>query len=109
MTTGEVKLMIESVGIPSAYYKFKDNTRQQPPFICFFYGDSTDEIADNINYVRKVPLYVELYTDVKDIDLETRVETALNSHELVYMKQSVYIDSERMHETIYTTELILEV
>ena len=109
MTPQQINTMIESVGIPYAYHQFADDTGQQPPFICFFYGDSADLAADNTNYVRIEPLYIELYTDEKDFALEKQIETLLNANDLVFRKEQTYLDDERMHETIYTTDIIMEV
>lgn len=109
MTPSDIKLMVESVGIPSDYYQFAGKTKQQPPFICYFLGNGQDFIADNSNYVRADALYIELYTDSKDFGLEKQVETVLNSHELVFEKEEVFLDPEHMHETIYTTAIALEV
>ena len=109
MTPQEVNTLIASVGIPYAYHQFADDTGQQPPFICFFYGNSNDLAADDTNYARIERLYIELYTDEKDFALEKTIETLLNANNLVFAKEQIYIDSERMHETIYTTEVILEV
>ena len=109
MTPQQINTMIESVGIPYAYHQFADDTGQQPPFICFFYGNSNDLAADNTNYARIEPLYIELYTDEKDFALESQIETLLNTNDLVFRKEQAYIDSEHMHETIYTTDIIMEV
>lgn len=109
MTTQQINTMIESVGIPYAYHQFADDTGQQPPFICFFYGNSDDLAADDTNYTRIERLYIELYTDEKDFALEKQIETLLNANDLVFRKEQTYLDDERMHETIYTTEVILEV
>ena len=109
MTPQEVNSMVESVGIPSAYYQFADDTGQQPPFICFFYGNSNDVTADNINYVRVERLYIELYTDQKDFALEAKVEKALNDNGIVFAKSQDYIDTERMHVTVYESDITLEV
>ena len=109
MTPQNIKTMIESVGIPYAYHQFADDTGQEPPFICFFYGNSNDFSADDTNYIRIERLYIELYTDEKDFALESTIETTLNTNNLVFAKEQTYIDSERMHETIYTTDIIMEV
>jgi hypothetical protein len=109
MTPQEVNSMVESVGIPSAYYQFADDTGQQPPFICFFYGGSNDVNADNINYVRVERLYIELYTDQKDFALEAKVEKTLNDNGIVFAKSQDYIDTERMHVTVYESDITLEV
>lgn len=101
--------MITGVGVPSAYYQFPDNTGQQPPFICYFFDLSNDFKADNTNYVRVERLNIELYTDTKDFALEKVLETILNNNELVFTKEEVFLDDESMHETIYTTEVLLEV
>ena len=109
MTPSEVKSMVEELGIPSAYYEFADNTELAPPFVCYFFTSSNDLSADNINYCRIERLNIELYTDVKDFALEKRLEQILTDHEVFFAKEETNLDSERMHETIYTSDIILEV
>jgi hypothetical protein len=109
MTPGEIKTMIDAVGIPSAYYQFADDTEQATPFICYFFTSNNDLSADNINYCCIERLNIELYTDTKDFALEARLEQILTEHEIFFAKEETYIDSERMHETIYTSDVILEV
>jgi hypothetical protein len=109
MTPSEVKIMVEELGIPSTYYQFADNTDLAPPFVCYFFTPSNDLSADNINYVRIEKLNIELYTDVKDFALEKQLEQILAEHEIFFAKEETNIDSERMHETIYTSDIILEV
>ena len=109
MTPQQVNIMLETIGVPVAYYQFKEGTGQQPPFVCFFYGNSNDVIADNSNYLRVDRLFVELYTDEKDFALEKSVETTLNNYGIVFDKSEEYIDSERMHVTVYQSDVVLEV
>ena len=109
MTPQQVNIMLESVGIPTAYHQFAESTGQQPPFLCFFYGDSNDVLADNTNYTRIERLYIELYTDEKDFTLEKTVETTLNNYGIVFAKSQDYIDTERMHVTVYQSDIVLEV
>ena len=66
MTYQEVKQMVESIGIPYAYYQFPEGTDQPCPFICFYFTGSNDLAADDTNYQRIRPLAIELYTDNKD-------------------------------------------
>ena len=73
-----------------------------------FHAPMNDDLAaDNTNYQPIVELIVELYSDVKDFEHETTVETALNSAGLVYDKRTSYIESERMYLTTYTTEVLI--
>lgn len=107
MTHEQVATMIRSIGIPFAYYQFPNDTPQSPPFICFFYPDNNDVIADNTNYAKIERLVIELYTDDKDFSLEQEIEAVLNANGLVFSRDEEFLDSERMHETIYETNVII--
>lgn len=107
MTHEQVATMIRSIGIPFAYYQFPNDTPQSPPFICFFYPDNNDVIADNTNYAKIERLVIELYTDDKDFSLEQEIEAVLNANGLVFSRDEEFLDSERMHETIYETDVII--
>ena len=74
MTTQEIAAMIESIGLPFAYYELPDGTEQELPFVCFLLPDSSDVYADDENYVDKRVLQIELYTDDKDYFLEKTVK-----------------------------------
>ena len=107
MTTQEVFTMLSGTNLPVAYYQFPDDTPKQPPFICFFYTGSNDVLADNTNYQKVERLVVELYTDNKDFALESEVEAVLNANGLVYTREETHLDSERMYEVIYTTDVVI--
>ena len=107
MTYQDVAQMIEGIGLPYAYDHFDVGDAVGPPFICFFFSGSNDLAADDTNYQKIRPLTLELYTDNKDFTLEETVESALNAAGLVYSRSEVYIDSERMYEVTYTTQIII--
>lgn len=102
MTYAAIAEMIEAVGLPWAYYQFKDDTKQAPPFVVYYYPDSDDFFADDKNYQKIRALIVELYTDEKDFALEAAVENALMDAGLSYTRDEAYIDTERMHMVTYT-------
>jgi len=107
MKYSEVKTLVESFGLPASYYQFPDGTVQAPPFVCFFYPQSDDLYADNSNYQSITQLVIELYTDAKDIDLELAVEAKLRQAGLSWSKECEYLGDEKMHETIYTMEVLI--
>lgn len=107
MTTQEIASMIAEVGIPFAYYQFEEGTAKPCPFICFYYSNNDDVIADNENYVKVWNLVIELYTNYKDFALERTLEGILNAHEFVYSKNESYIDSEKMLMQLYESEVII--
>ncbi len=111
MTPQQVYTMLTSIDddIPVAYYRFLDTAEQPapaPPFLCYYYPSGADFYADNSNYQIVSDLIVELYTDFKDFTLEERVESVLNANELTWEKEETYIDDQRMHMTIWTTEVV---
>lgn len=106
MTYQEIAQMVESIGLPYAFYQFPDDTEQAPPFICFLY-DYDPFYADDSNYGTFVLLTIELYTDAKDIPLESAVEAVLDENEMTWTKESTYIDSERMWQTSYSMEVFI--
>lgn len=107
MTYKQIAQMVASIGVPYAYYQFPNNTPQNPPFICFFYTQNNDVVADDSNYQKVERLAVELYTDNKDFSLESAVENALTANGLVYTREETHLDSERMYEVIFTTEIVI--
>lgn len=107
MTTQEVAAMVAEIGVPYAYYQFPEDTGQETPFICFFYSYNNDVKADNSNYQKIEHLIIELYTDNKDFDLERRVESVLESHDMVWSREEEWIDSERMLEVVFEMDVII--
>lgn len=108
MTTAEVAQMLRSVGIPTVYHHFAENTGQEPPFICFYYPNDDDFKADNTNYRAINELIVELYTDTTDFTLQAQLEAVLTGAGLVYSKTEEYLDTERMYMETYTTEVLID-
>lgn len=107
MTYQGVSEMIESVGLPYAYYQFPDSTPTAPPFICFYYENSDDLYADGINYQRITELTIEFYSDTKDFVTEAKIEQTLTAAQLTYRKYEQFLDSEKMHETVYEMEVLI--
>ena len=107
MTHAQVASMIASVGVPYAYYQFSNKTAQEPPFICFFYPNNNDFLADDSNYQKVEHLVVELYTDNKNFELEQTVETVLSANGLVYSRDEEYLDDERMFEVVYEMDVVI--
>ena len=107
MTYKEIAAMVESIGLPYAYYQFPEGTGQEPPFVVFFYSNIDDLYADESNYQRIVTLNIELYTREKDFEKEAAVEGILQNSGLSYYKEENYIDSEKMYQIAYEMEVII--
>ena len=105
MTHNELMEMLEESGLPIAYDHFAEGEAPDPPYICFLYPASDNFGADGRAYYKINQVNVELYTNLKDPDLENRLETVLDRHGLFYEKSEVWIESERMYEVLYEFEI----
>lgn len=108
MTVQEIRAIIEGFGIPAAYYEFEDDTVQAPPFLAWYFDGDDDFHADDTNYVHIRTLVIELYTPRKDFALEGKIEARLEELNLPYDKDGEYLNSERMHMTTYSMDIVLQ-
>lgn len=110
MTEKEVYQMLNGIGYPCAYRKFTvspGNPAPQLPFICFYFPEDDDLIADNINYCRINRLFVELYTENKDFEAEAAVEAVLRENDMAFDRIETYIDTESMWQITYRTSVVI--
>ena len=76
--------MIEEVKLPYAYHHFVEGESPDPPFLVFLYPNSDNFAADGVVYFKVNQLNIELYTDIKDVELEETVEAVLDKHGIFY-------------------------
>ena len=107
MTFQEVKNMVESIGLPYAYFQFPEKTGQAPPFVCFFYTNSDDLFADNSNYQDIRRLNIELYTSTKDFALEKTIEDTLKLNGFSYYREENFIETEKIWQIAYEMEVLI--
>lgn len=99
-----LELMAE-IPIPSAYDHFAEGESPDPPFITYLLPGSDHFAADGKVYFRITEVHIELYTDAKDPEVESRVEAVLDEHGIFYDKTEVWIDSEKLYEVLYSFEM----
>ena len=104
MTHNGIVEMLEETNLPIAYDHFAEGESPDPPFICFLFPGSDNFSADGTVYLKIRNVNVELYTDLKDPELETRLETVLDRHGIFYQKTEVWIEEEKLYEVLYQFE-----
>ena len=104
MLIKELKERLEATGLPVAYSHFADQT--DPPFIAYLLPESRNILADDSVYQTKMLVQVELNTNIRDLELEKKVEQQLT--DVIWKKTTEYIESEAMFETIYEMEVMTE-
>ena len=97
--------IINEMNIPFAYDHFAEGESPDPPFICYLLPGSDNFSADGLVYHRLQTVHIELYTDRKDPETETAVETILDNNRIFYNKSEVWIPSEKLYEVIYSFEM----
>ena len=108
MTVKEIGKMLEETGLPVAYDHFAEGRSPEPPFMVFLLPGSNHFGADGKVYRKITELDIELYTDYKDPDTEALLEDVLDAHDIYYTKDETYIESERLYEVIYSTEVLYD-
>lgn len=109
MTHEEVYEVLSSIGIPIAYLQWPIGNVPPLPYMVYYYPNSSDEYADNLNYQNNKQLNIELYSKTKDFDLENEVRKLLNDNGLTFTTSESYLDSEEMFEILFETEVLINV
>lgn len=107
MTLEEIKTLMASTGMPSAYYSRPEKAAPALPYILFYLPNSENFGADDRVYARIETLNVELYTVHKDPEAEAAVEAVLNDAGIFWDKTETYINSESMYEVLYEMEVLI--
>jgi hypothetical protein len=105
MTYDDITNMLKEAELPLAYDHFAEGESPDPPFLIFLFPGSDNMFADNGVYFKISQLNMELYTDKKDPELEEKLEDILTAHEIPWEKSEVWIESEKMYEVLYQTEI----
>ena len=97
--------ILNALGIPFAYDHFAQGESPDPPFICYLIPGTNNFSADGVAYYKINQFNIELYTDLKDLSLERKIEEALDEATIFYNKSETWIESESLYEVLYTFEM----
>lgn len=98
----ELLQMLNEIQFPFAYHHFAEGESPEPPFICYLLLGSDNFSADGGVYYKINEVHIELYTDLKDLAVEQKVEDVLDGHGIYYNKSETWIESEKLYEVLYT-------
>ena len=99
----EIKEILKKSGLPVVYHSFPENEAPPLPYICYLIPGSNNFAADGQVYFKVDRVQVELYTQLKQPEVEEKVEEALSS--FYWEKTEEYIDSEKCYQIIYELEV----
>lgn len=100
----ELMQILNETQIPFAYHHFAEGESPEPPFICYLLPGSNNFSADGKVYYKINEVHIELYTDLKDLAVEQKLEEVLDEHGIFYNKSETWIESEKLYEVLYAFE-----
>jgi len=104
MELSELNELLNTLDIPVAYNHFKDLV--QTPFLIYYVQNENIRGADNKNMLSEKNIRIELYSDLKNIELENQLEEMLIEYELD--KNETYIESEQLIQVSYEFSMIIK-
>lgn len=107
MKLSELAKILEETGLPVRYRAFKKDRETIPdlPWIIYYEEEKDPFEADNKVYYTNIVVSVELYTEMKDLALEEKLESLFDEHDLIYHSYDNYWDDEELYETLYELRL----
>jgi hypothetical protein len=109
MKLTEFKALLDQSGYPVTYSHFTPTTNKPvpaPPYICYLVNNDPNFIADNKVFHKISDINIELYTVMKDLVTEAKLEKILGDNEIPYVSYETYIESEKMFQKTYEVRLI---
>ena len=97
--------ILNEIQLPFSYNHYAEGESPKSPFICYLTPKSEYFAADGVVFHRICDYHIELYTDKKAPETEAIVESVLDKHRIFYNKSEVWIDSEKLYETLYSFEM----
>lgn len=105
-TKSELKELFETLPLPVRYQVF--DAKPPLPFALWRFIESNDMYADDVNYMKIRVLELTIVSDKSEDEIEAAAEELLKDHGLTYSVRFTYLNDDRLFETTYTTEVILE-
>lgn len=105
MTLQEIATLVSSFGLSCRYSHFTNSP--EPPYVVYYYPAENDVKADNLNFVNRRQLFVELFTKGKDFETEAVIETKLKQAGLTWYKQTDFLNDEKLFQTTYEMEVLI--
>ena len=106
MTLLDVTNIIESFGVPFSYSHFSKTPNL--PYVVYYYPSENDFHADGSNYANRRQLFIELFSSKKDFETESVIEDKLRSAGITWYKQTDFLNDEKLFQTTYESEVIID-
>uniref|UniRef100_UPI00359C298A hypothetical protein n=1 Tax=Lactococcus garvieae TaxID=1363 RepID=UPI00359C298A len=101
MTLEELKTILDETGLKVGYKKWEVGQAPSLPYILYYVDEEIGFKADNQIYSKSKAVTIELYSNLKNLREEEKLENILDDHKIVYDVYESYLNSEKMYLRAY--------
>ena len=101
MTLPELKKKLESLDLPIAYRQWAVGQEPELPYLIYYADEDIGFFADDEVYSERYAVTIEVYSQQKDLALESQVKELLNTNNLPYTNYESFLDTENMYMKAY--------
>lgn len=101
MTLGELKNILDQTGLKVGYRQWATGQAPALPYLLYYIDEENGFKADNQIYAKNKSVTIELYSNLKNVREEEKLENLLDQNKLVYEVYESYLDSEKMYLRAY--------
>ena len=105
MKLQELYTQLKTLQIPVQYYMFQEGQAPTLPYIIYFNPSEQHAYADNLTFYVSKDVIVEVYSEFKDLSLESKLKELFDKNKLIYTFQETYLKEERMYMVAYQITL----
>lgn len=101
MTLPELKTLIDTLGLPVTYHHWPVGEAPILPYVVYYADEDIGFLADDTVYSEGYAVTIEVYSKLKDLELEAKVKKLLNDNKIPYRPYEDFLDSEDMYLKAY--------
>ncbi|MDG6145886.1 hypothetical protein NF716_01020 [Lactococcus formosensis] len=101
MTLDELKNILDKTSLKVGYKQWAVGQVPLLPYILYYVDEEIGFKADNQVYSKSKAVTIELYSNLKNLKEEEKLEKLLDENKIVYDVYESYIDSEKMFLRAY--------
>lgn len=105
MTLEQLSAILKQTGYPVAFESFSKKEAPAMPYICYLAPQVNNFYADGVVYYSATRISVMLYTNLRDLTAEGKVEAVLTANGITWTKDADYNEREKCYEIIYEIEV----
>lgn len=106
MCQSNVYEMLKETGVEVFYNHIDNPSKAGLPWLVYFRDKSQVRGSDFANHIKETEYIIELYTNMKDLETENKVEEILNKYGISYETTETYIKEENMYLVAYYIQII---